>query len=115
MSTTTIEESGAEGLLKDVLNEKGDGIPRANLNKRLKELEGKKTSPVMDAMTKLATLFDEGKTDEMETLIHEAPELDEFDIRNKNGTFGKAKLKAALKAAADTASCRRFTRTNMKP
>ena len=31
------------------------------------------------------------------------PELAEFDIRNKNGTFGKAKLKAALKAAADSA------------
>ena len=97
------EESGDEGLLKDVLNEKGDSIPKANLNKRLKELEGKKTSPVMDAMSKLVALFDEGKTDEMETLIREMPELAEFDIRNKNGTFGKAKLKAVLKAAADTA------------
>ena len=97
------EESGDEGLLKDVLNEKGDGIPKANLSKRLKELEGKKTSTVMDAMTKLVALFEEGKTDEMETLIHEVPELAEFDIRNKNGMFGKAKLKVALKAAADTA------------
>lgn len=97
------EESGDEGLLKDVLNDKGDSIPKANLNKRLKELDAKKTSTVMDAMTSLVTLFDEGKTDEMETLIREMPELDEFDIRNKNGTFGKAKLKAALKAAADSA------------
>lgn len=97
------EESGDEGLLKDVLNDKGDSIPKANLNKRLKELDAKKTSAVMDAMTSLVTLFDEGKTDEMETLIREMPELDEFDIRNKNGTFGKAKLKAALKAAADSA------------
>ena len=48
-------------------------------------------------------LFDEGKTDEMETLICEMPELGEFDIRNKNGTFGKAKLKAAFKVAADSA------------
>lgn len=48
-------------------------------------------------------LFDESKTDEMETLIREMPELAGFDIRNKNGTFGKAKLKAALKVAADTA------------
>ena len=62
------EESGDDGLLKDVLNEKGDSIPKANLNKRLKELEGKKVSAVMDAMTKLVALFDESKTDEMETL-----------------------------------------------
>lgn len=97
------EESGDDGLLKDVLNDKGDSIPKANLNKRLKELDAKKTSAVMDAMTRLVALFDEGKTDEMETLISEMPELAEFDIRNKNGTFGKAKLKAALKAAADSA------------
>ena len=97
------EESGDEGLLKDVLNDKGDSIPKANLNKRLKELDAKKTSAVMDAMTRLVALFYEGKTDEMESLIREMPELDEFDIRNKNGTFGKAKLKAALKAAADSA------------
>lgn len=97
------EESGDDGLLKEVLNENGDGIPKANLNKRLKELESKKTSAVMDAMTKLVTLFDEGKTNEMEVLISKAPELAKFDIRNKNGTFGKAKLKAALKLAMDSA------------
>lgn len=97
------DESGDEGLLKDVLNDKGDSIPKANLNKRLKELDAKKTSAVMDAMMQLVALFDEGKTDEMETLIREVPELAEFDIRNKNGTFGKAKLKTALKVAADTA------------
>lgn len=97
------EESGDEGLLKDVLNDKGDNIPKANLNKRLKELDAKKTSAVMDAMTRLVALFDEGKTDEMETIICEVPELTKFDIRNKNGTFGKAKLKAALKAASDSA------------
>ena len=57
----------------------------------------------MDAMIKLVALFDESKTDEMETLIREVPELAEFDIRNKNGTFGKAKLRAALKTAADSA------------
>ena len=97
------EESGDEGLLKDVLNEKGDSIPKANLNKRLKELDTKKTSAVMDAMTRLVVLFDESKVDEMEKLIREMPELADFDIRNKNGKFGKGKLKAALKAAADSA------------
>lgn len=97
------EESGDEGLLKEVLNEKGDSIPKANLNKRIKELEAKKTSSVVDAMTQLMTLFDEGKTAKMEALIREIPELGEFDIRNKNGTFGKAKLKTALKVAAESA------------
>lgn len=97
------EESGDEGLLKEVLNEKGDSIPKSNLNKRIKELDSKKTSVVMDAMVQLVTLFDEGKISEMEVLIQKVPELDEFDIRNKNGTFGKAKLKAALKVAAESA------------
>lgn len=97
------EESGDEGLLKDVLNNKGDSIPKANLNKRLKELEAKKSSAVMDVMTRLTALFDEGKTAEMEVLIREVPELADFDIRNKNGTFGKTKLRTALKAAADSA------------
>ena len=98
------EESGDEGLLKEALNEKGDSIPKANLNKRIKELDAKKTSALMDAMTQLYALFEEGKTAEMEALIREVPELAEFDIRNKNGTFGKAKLKAALKQASETAA-----------
>lgn len=97
------EESGDEGLLKEALNEKGDSILKANLNKRIKELDAKKTSVIMDAMVQLVALFDEGKTSEMEALIRKVPELGEFDIRNKNGTFGKAKLKAALKGAAETA------------
>ena len=57
----------------------------------------------LDEMTQLCALFEEGKTDEMEALIREMPEVAEFDIRNKNGTFGKAKLKAALKQASETA------------
>jgi len=97
------EESGDEGLLKEALNEKGDSIPKANLNKRIKELDTKKTSTLMDAMMQLVTLFDEGEISEMEALIREMPNLGKFDIRNKNGTFGKAKLKAALKGVAESA------------
>lgn len=97
------EESGDDGLLKDVLNDKGDNIPKANLNKRLKELDAKKTSPIMDAMIQLVALFEEGKTADMEALVGEISELAKFDIRNKNGSFGKAKLKSALKTAADSA------------
>lgn len=98
------EESGDDGLLKDVLNDKGDSIPKANLNKRIKELEAKKTSTVMNEMSKLVALFDAGDTDAMEALIKEVPELADFEIRNKNGSFGKAKLKAALKQASDSAA-----------
>ena len=97
------EESGDDGLLKEALNDKGDSIPKANLNKRLKELEAKKTSAVMDAMMQLVDFFDAGNTAEMERLVREVPELASYELRNKNGTFGKAKLKAALKAAAETA------------
>lgn len=98
------EESGDDGLLKDVLNDKGDSISKANLNKRIKELEAKKASAVMDAMSKLVALFDAGDTAAMETLIKKVPELAGFEIRNKNGSFGKAKLKAALKQASDSAT-----------
>lgn len=97
------EESGDDGLLKDVLNEKGDGIPKANLNKRIKELDAKKTSAVLDAMNKLVSLFDEGKTDEMAKLLAGMPELEDYDLKNKDGAFGKTKLKAALKSTAETA------------
>ncbi len=97
------EESGDDGLLKDVLNEKGDGIPKSNINKRIKELDAKKTSPLADAIIKLVALFEEDKIDEMEMLIRDMPNLAEFDIRNKNRSFGKAKLKAALKLAQESA------------
>lgn len=97
------EESGDDGLLKEVLNDKGDSIPKANLNKRIKEIESKKTSPHMEAMTQLVNFFVEGKTAEMEALIREVPKLIDFDIRNKNGTFGKAKLQAAQKKVAESA------------
>ncbi|MFA9464185.1 MAG: N-6 DNA methylase [Velocimicrobium sp.] len=98
------EESGDDGLLKEILNDKGDSIPKANLNKRLKELNAKKTSVLMDAMVELATLFENGKTAEMESLIRKNSQLEEYDIRNKNGTFGKAKIKFALNAVMETAT-----------
>ena len=97
------EESGDEGLLNDVLNDNGDNIPKANLNNRLKELESKKTSKALDALIKLAELFDSGKIQEMEKFINESSELSSFNLRNKNGTFGKAKLKAALSEASASA------------
>lgn len=97
------EESGDEGLLVNVLNEKGDGIPKANLNKQIKELEGKKTSPVVTDIIKLIELFEIGNTSEMEKVVKANNELKMYDLRNKNGSFGKAKLKAAWKKANENA------------
>ncbi|MEC1719981.1 N-6 DNA methylase [Schinkia azotoformans] len=98
------DESGDEGLLVNALNEKGDSIPKANLNKRIRELESKKTSPVMSDIIKLIELFDEGNTIEMEKTVKDNSELKGYELRNKNGSFGKSKLKTALKEASDKAT-----------
>ena len=97
------EESDDDGLLKEVLNEKGDGIPKANLNKRIKELESKKTSSVLSDIAKLIDLFDNGTITVMEKIISSNDELMNYELRNKNGTFGKAKLKTAYREASDNA------------
>lgn len=97
------EESGDDGLLVNALNEKGDSIPKANLNKQIKELESKKTSEVIDDITKLIDLFDAGNTSEMEKIVNVNNELKTYELRNKNGSFGKAKLKNTLKEANDNA------------
>nr|WP_330368622.1 N-6 DNA methylase [Alkaliphilus metalliredigens] len=97
------EESGDEGLLVNALNEKGDGIPKSNLNKQIKELEGKKTSPVVNDITKLIELFEVDNTSEMEKIVKANSELMAYELINKNGSFGKAKLRAALKEANENA------------
>lgn len=97
------EESGEDGLLKEALTEKGE-LPKANLTKRIKELEAKKTSPEMVAMAALAAAFDAGNIDETERIARETPSIETFGLRNKNGTFAKSKIKAALKAATDAAA-----------
>lgn len=97
------EESSDEGLLVNVLNEKGDAIPKANLNKRIKELESRKTSQVLTDITKIIELLNTGNTSEMEKIFNANSELKAYDIRNKNGSIGKAKLRSALKEAIDNA------------
>ena len=57
------EESGEDGLLREVLNEKGDNITKTNLNKRLKEIEDKGTEETADkeeyaALTSYKELMD---------------------------------------------------------
>lgn len=92
------EESGEEGLLRDVLSESGD-LPKGNLTKRIKLLDEKKTSAKMTALQRIVELFESGASEEAEKLIRENPSVENYGIRNKNGTLAKSKLKAALKAA----------------
>lgn len=93
------EESGEEGQLRDVLSENGD-LLKANLTKRIKFLESKKTSPEMAALQKITELFECGVTDAVDRIIRETPTVENCNIRSKNGTLTKAKLRAALKNAA---------------
>ena len=93
------EESGEEGLLRDVLSESGD-LPKGNLTKRIKLLESKKTSPEVVALQKVVELFASGASDAAEKVIRETPSVENYGIRNKNGTLAKSKLNAALKAVA---------------
>ena len=57
----------------------------------------------MSDITKLIELFDASNTSEMEKIVKANSELNVYELRNKNGSFGKAKLKAALKDASDNA------------
>lgn len=97
------EESGEDGLLKDVLTESGD-LPKGNLTKRIKELDARKTSPEMTALSALLDTFGTASADEREKIVGAAPEIENYGIRNKNGTFAKAKLKSALKTATEAAT-----------
>lgn len=98
------EEAGEDGLFRELLNDKGDSIPKANLNNRIKELEDKKTSAILDALIKLMSLFIDNNVHDMENLILKTPELSRFNIRNKNGDFSKSKLKVAIKSAMSSAT-----------
>jgi type I restriction enzyme M protein len=93
------EGSGEEGLLRDVLSESGD-LPKGNLTKRIKLLDGKKTSLEMGALQKIVELFGSGASDAAEGVVREIPAVESYGIRNKNGKLAKSKLSAALKAAA---------------
>ena len=57
------EESGEDGLLKEVLNDKGDGIPKANLNKRIKELDDKIMKALADKDSTQSALIDAVKAE----------------------------------------------------
>ncbi len=95
------EESGEDGLLKEALNDSGE-ITKGNLSKRLKELEEKKKSVEVDALTRILSEFD-ANVENLEGIIQGASSIEKYGIRNKNGTLSKQKIKAAVKAAAENA------------
>lgn len=96
------EESGDDGRLKDVLSESGD-LPKGNLIKRIKELDARKTSPEMTALSALLEAFSTASADGLEKIAGTVPAIEALNIRDKNGTFSKSKLKSALKTATDEA------------
>ena len=93
------EESGEDGLLRDVLSDSGD-LPKGNLTKRIKLLDSKKTSPEMTALQRIVELFEAGASDAAEKVIRETPSVEDYGIRNKNGSLAKGKLKSALRSAS---------------
>ena len=88
------EESGEEGLLRDVLSENGD-LPKGNLTKRIKLLESKKTSPEMVALQKAVELSASGEsgqqtdTDRRVRLRRRKVLQRPRQLRNKGGDPGR--------------------------
>lgn len=97
------EHSGDEGLLVEVLNNKGDSITRTNLNNRLKELESKKVSKDVEILTRLIEVFDAKEQEQMEEIFKSSTSLANYELRNANGKFGKGKINASLKLAQESA------------
>ena len=93
------ENSDEDGLLVEALNDNGNCITKASISKRLKELEGKKVSTEVDDLSRLLELFGVQKEDEMAKIYSANRKLQDYDVKNKNGSFGKVKLNKALKEA----------------
>lgn len=100
------DESGDEGLLREVLSGKeGEplSLPKANLTRRIKELDGKKSSDDANMLAQITELLADGKTDEISVLLKQNPSLAAFALQNKKGDFVKSKITAALKNALASA------------
>ncbi len=97
------EESGDDGLLKEALNEEDGSISKASVNTRIKELDEKRTSSEISIYQDLIRLFDKGDINAMEVILKSNPSIDNTPLRNKNGSFGKKKLKDALLEAIKNA------------
>lgn len=97
------EQTGEEGLLVEVLNDKGDKITKTNLANRIKELDSKKVSQDVDALYRMLEVFDTNQQEPMKKIFAQSPSLSAYELRNKNGKFGKGKIKTSLKEAQEQA------------
>ncbi|WP_375168367.1 N-6 DNA methylase [Sneathia vaginalis] len=97
------EQSGEESIFNEVLNDKGDSIPKANLNDRIKLIEAKKESEDVAVLEKLLGYFNEDNL-KAEVFASEQIRIANYDIRNKNGKLGKQKISTAIKLAKKAAT-----------
>lgn len=101
MEEMRVEESGEDGLLNEVISSDGE-LPKKNLKNRIKLLESKKTSSEMVVLQQILELLDTGES-LAENVVRKNPNVEKYEIRNKNGKLGKSKLKNALKEATNDA------------
>lgn len=92
------EESGEDSIYQEVLNEAGDNITKTELNKRIKELDEKRISEDAALLEELFVLFTED-LDKAEKFVLTDDLFKKYDLRNKNGKLGKAKIQNAIKEA----------------
>lgn len=97
------EQSGEESLFAEVLNDKGDSIPKANLNNRIKLIEAKKESEDVAVLEELLGYFNDDKL-KAEDFAQQQSNIANYDIRNKDGKLGKQKIITAIKLAKETAT-----------
>lgn len=92
------EESGEDGIYQEVLNEAGDNITKTELNKRIKELDEKRISEDAGLLEELLALFMED-ANKAEEFVLTRDLFQKYELRNKNGKLGKAKILSAIKEA----------------
>ena len=83
------EESGEDGLLREVLNDKGDNIPKANLNKRLKEIKNKGTEETADKEEYAALIAYKELMDKKEATARKVEETRKALDEKLKGKYGE--------------------------
>ncbi|MDD2363221.1 MAG: N-6 DNA methylase [Eubacteriales bacterium] len=96
------EASGEDSIYQEVLNEAGDNITKIALNKRLKELDDKRVSEAVDSLEELFILFAQNP-EKAEEFALTNDTFEQFELRNKNGKLGKAKIQNAIREAKSKA------------
>lgn len=96
-----------------MLNEAEDNITKTELNKRIKELDEKRVSEDANLLEELFALFTEDANKAEEFVLTEEL-FKEYDLRNKNGKLGKAKVQNAIRRQKDRLKFLRNIRMNMQ-